>query len=190
MENISVLERTDIINDFVKTNLNEKLLSYERTRTNPVLENLLSEGGEDFFQYIHWVGLAKEPNLMVLSSMHHYYYDFNDLKGIKTLINLKKLNHIKHLDSFLHTVFRILPRKAYFVGCFKNNSQNGAGVPFYQSGKFLNGLINIIDSRTDRNMSKKDVTRLLEEHGFKVVDITEINGMTYFCSQNIRRSGE
>ena len=187
MENISVLERTDVINDFVKVNLNEKLLTYEPTRTNPVLENLLSEGGEDFFQYIHWLGLAKEPNLMVLSSMHHYYYDFNDLKGIKTLINLKRLNHIKHLDSFLHTVFRILPPKAFFVGCFKSNTKNGSA-PFYQTGKFLNGLINIIDSRTDRNMSKNEVSLLMEAHGFKVTDITEINGMTYFCSWNIKRS--
>jgi hypothetical protein len=189
MENTLVLERTDIFNDFVKAKFNEKLLSPEISRNNRVLENIRSEGGEDFFQYLHRLQFAKEPNLMALSSMHHYYYDFNDLKGIKTLINLKKLNNIKHLDSFLRTVIRILPPKTYFVGCFKNNNQNGSVVSFYQSAKFINGLINYIDSRTDRSLSKKDVTRILEEHYLKVVDITDINGMTYFCSQNIRKFG-
>jgi hypothetical protein len=29
-----------------------------------------------------------------------------------------------------------------------------------------------------------DISRLLEEHMLKVVDITDINGMTYFCSRN------
>jgi len=190
MENISVLESTRLKNNMPMTSFREDLLSSEGTRTNPVLENILSEGGNDFYRYIKWIGLDKEPSLMVLSSMHHYYYDHNDLQGIKTLVNIKKMNQIKHLESFLHTLFRIMPSKAYFVGCFKCSNYDKNGMPFYHSAKFLNGLINIFDPKNDRNISKKSLIKLLEEHGFKVLDITDINGITYFWSQNIRRTGE
>jgi hypothetical protein len=124
---------------------------------------------------------------MVLSSMHHYYYDHDDLKGIRTLVNIKKLNQIKHLESFLHTLYRIMPSKAYFVGCFKCNNHNSKGISFYQSGKFLNGLINIFDSNGNRNITKKSAAKLLEDQGFKIFDITDLNGLAYFWAQNMRR---
>lgn len=190
MEHISVSGRPSTSEKLIDQNINEKLLSGEGTRSNPVMENILSEGGDDFFQYLKLIGLAKEPNLMVLSSMHHYYYDYNDLKGIRTLINLKRLNKVKHLESFFHTLCRILPSKAYLVGCFKNTSQNGKGASFYKSAKFFNDFINIFDSRGDRSLSRKIIINLLEDHGFKLNDFTEINGMTYFYAQNIRRQVE
>ena len=190
MEHILVLGRSGTSEKYTGQNLNEKLLSGDGPRSNPVMENILSEGGDDFFQYLKLIGLTREPNLMVLSSMHHYYYDYNDLKGIKTLINLKRLNQVKHLESFFHTLCRILPSNAYLVGCFRSTSQNGNGASFYKSAKFFNDLINIFDTRGDRSLSGKGITRLLEDHGFKLNDFTEINGMTYFYAQNIRKQVE
>jgi hypothetical protein len=190
MEHISVFVRTNIDDKLTRGNFDEKALSYDRSRKNPTLENILSEGGDDFFRYLTWIGLAKEPNLMVLSSMHHYYYDHKDLIGIRTLINLKKLNQVKHLESFLHILFRILPSKAYFIGCFKSSRQNGNGVSLSYPAKFFNGIINIFDSKTETSLSKKGITKILEANSFKVIDITDINGMTYFWAQNVKRPGE
>ena len=125
MENISVLEKGANNNKLTRENFNEKLLLYERSFTNPVVENIISEGGDDLFKYLTWTGLVKEPNLMVLSSMHHYYYDHKDMAGIKTLVSLKKLNQVKHLESFLHTLFRILPSKGIFCRVLQEQqSQN------------------------------------------------------------------
>jgi uncharacterized protein Smg (DUF494 family) len=45
-------------------------------------------------------------------------------------------------------------------------------------------FINFLDSRTEIEIDKKDISRLLESHGFKVIDMTEINGLTYFLTQN------
>jgi len=155
---------------------------------DPAIESLLSEGGDDFFQYLTWIGLAKEPNLMVISSNHHYYYDHNDLRGIKTLINLKKLNHVRHLESFLNTLCRILPPKASFVGCFKNSGNTANGIQFQNPARLMNGVMNIFDSKPERVLSKKGVTKLLEDHKFKVNDITDINGITYFWAQNTAKN--
>jgi hypothetical protein len=186
MENTLVVRKPGILSDFVRSNLREKVFIPEISRINPVLENIRSETGTDFIQYLHSLRLAKEPNLMALSSTHHYYYDSDELKSINTLINLKKLNNIKSLESFLQTVVRILPQKANFIGYFKNDTGNRSVFSFYQTTKFFNGLVNYFDSRTVRSLTKNDVSRLLEEYRLKVVDITDINGLTYFCSQNIR----
>ena len=190
MENISVLEKGVNNNKLNSENFNEKLLLYERTFTNPVVENIISEGGDDLFKYLSWTGLAKEPNLMVLSSMHHYYYDHKDMAGIKTLVNLKKLNQVKHLDSFLHTLFRILPPRAYFVGCFRNSSSRTKRTSFYNSSRFFTGIVNILDPSSERALTKKGVTQLMEEHGFKIIDITDLNKTTFFWAQNLRKSCE
>jgi len=190
MERSNVKYRNEIINhQSVKIGTGDQDISMTDTQNNPVFDNLLAEGGENFYHYITWLGLAKDPNLMILSSIHHYYYDFNDLKGVKTLINLKRFNQINHIDTFLGNVFRVLPSKANFVGCFKDNKiHSGIAVPFYQSFKFLNSLINIFDSKSERFMTRKDVIRLLESHDFKIVDMTEISNITYFCAENHKKS--
>ena len=186
----SILKKADVLDNQREISLHgTKTISAEKAEANPVLEGLAAEGGENFYHYINWLGLSKDPNLMILSSIHHYYYDFNDLKGVKTLINLKQLKQVNHLDSFLNNVYRVLPAKANFIGCFKDNKiRRGIAVPFYQSFKFLNGLINVIDSKTDRFMSRKYVIKLLESHKFKIVDMTEIGSLTYFCAQNAKKS--
>ncbi len=176
-------------NQLVNASLGMATTSMDENQNNPVFDSLAAEGGENFFHYINWLGLARDPNLMVLSSIHHYYYDFNDLKGVKTLINLKQLNQINHIDSFLNNVFRVLPSRANFIGCFKDNKiHSGIAVPFYQSFKFLNGLINLIDSKTDKFMSRRDVIKLLENHSFRIVDMTEISRVTYFCAENQKKT--
>jgi hypothetical protein len=47
-----------------------------------------------------------------------------------------------------------------------------------------------MDSKTDHIIDKKDVSELLKKSGFKVVDMTEINGLTFFYSQNVRQPVE
>lgn len=183
MENNSGLNNTFFKNDNIKeTNSNGENDSYDRTNLSPAIGHMIAEGGETFFHYLKDIGLAKDPNLLVLSSNHHYYYDDSDLRSIRTLINLKKLNFIKHLDSFLQTLFRILPANAHFIGCFSDNkTQNGNAYSYYPS-RLFNRFINFLDARTDRNMGKDDVSRLFESYGFKVVDMTDINGETYFST--------
>ena len=117
---------------------------------------------------------------MILSPNIHFYYDENDLKGIKTFLLLKKLNLIKELDIFLDTVSQILPANVNFVGCFsESKSLNVNGFLTEMSARFTNFL----DFRTDHIMGRKDVSELLNKHGFKIVDMSEINGLTFFYSK-------
>ena len=183
MEDISILNRYDFNSERrIMTSFNRTNLSTERTKINPSIDYLISEGGEFFLQYLRFLGLENEPNMLVLSSNHHYYYDFNELKGVTTLINLKKLNLMKHLDSFLHTIYRGLSAKTNFIGCFSDrNTQNGEGLP----SRMFKGFINFLDSRIDNDLNKNEVSEILETHGFKIINMKEMDGLTFFYAQNI-----
>jgi hypothetical protein len=181
MEDISFLIKSGIIIDIKgKTDFNEVKFQPEKTIINPSIDRLIAEGGEDFFHYVKWLDLTNESNLLVLSSKNHYYYDYEELENVKALINLKKLNQIKQLDSFLYTIYSGLTTNANFIGCFsKRKNQRGIGLIIWM----YKTIINFLDSRTDKVIDKKDFKRLLESHGFDIVDMTEINGQVYFCAR-------
>ena len=91
MENISTLNRTEIGSESnVMNYIGRSRTRKEESGKNPVINDLISEGGENFFDYLNWNGLAHENNMLVLSSRHHYYYDPTELKSVTTLINIKK----------------------------------------------------------------------------------------------------
>lgn len=188
MENISGTNYNDFAKGNNEINNNREMNSSVRNSGTAIV-NMIAEGGDNFFRYLKNFGLNKEKNLMVLSSSHHYYYDETDLRNIKTLVNLKKLNMMKHLDIFLQTLFRILPQDANFVGCF---SDSGAGrstrsiIP-NPSGLF-DRFINFLDSKTYYQMNKVKVAEMLEAHGFEIIDMTELNGVTYFYSRNVQKN--
>ena len=183
MENISVLQRPVTSTERrVRANLLGKQSQPAAIKRNKVTE-LPGEVDQNFINYLTWNGLANEDNLLVLSSTLHYYYDYEELKEVTTLINLKKLNLVKHLDDFLQTLYSGLSPKTNFVGCFADTrSQKGVSAASRLYKKFLNFL----DDKIDVEIDSKDFSRLLESHGFKVIDMTEINGLTYFRTQNHR----
>jgi hypothetical protein len=182
MENISTLNATRKVNEEnLMRNLDITKSDEERWMENPVMNDLIAEGGENFFNYLEWHGLAKEDNMLVLSSRHHYYYDPNELQSVTTLINVKKLNLIKHLDSFLQSVVHVLSPESNFVGCFSDwKTQRGTGF----TSRMYKGFINFLDAKIDVDFDKNDVSKILESHGLRVIDMTEINGLTYFRAQN------
>jgi hypothetical protein len=183
MEDIAVLNKSEVKNRRdLSTNYYGTRLTPKREHTSPNTNDLLIEGGENFFHYLNWHGLTNESKMLVLSAKKHFYYDCDDLKGVTTLINLKKLNLIAHLDSFINTVCQVASPKTNFIGCFsdrKSCTRDGLGSKMYKK------FINFLDLRIDNEIDNKDVKRLLEKNGFKVIDMTEINGLMYFRAQNI-----
>jgi hypothetical protein len=182
MENLSLATNEVNVRDLFVNAVNiERQNSILKTQVNPIIENLVHEGGENYLHYMKRLGLSLESDILILSSRHHYYYDHNDLKGIKILINIKKLNFVKHLDSFLHVVSCMLPHEAIFIGSFSNMdliSRNE--FPFKQASFILRGFMNFLDSGTALFLNENIMIRMFESHGFKVLDMTEGNEQTYF----------
>ena len=202
MENLTdsiITNRTDVT-------LSHPVSSTELVVASEAVDKLISEGGEGFYNYVNRIGLANDSNLIVLSSQHKYYYDSEEIDKVRTVINLKELNLIKQISSLLHSHLRFLPLRCNFVGCFVNNEKTDryalrksscynekiknndkVELGIISRFPFLNMLYSIMDSRTNKYMSEGLVTSMLSVHGFKVIDMTELNGLTYFHSQKVSK---
>ena len=181
----------------------------ENADINPIFAKLAAEGHENFYNYLDWLGLTKSPDFLILTSSHHYYFENEDLKEIKTVVNLEKLNNIKGLKDFLHSIYRVLPKKCYFIGSFTDNKNHKSifsytnkyldeaagknlkiGKDISQWSSFLNMAYSLFDSSTNRYMTERTVRLLFVNSGLKILDITEFNGLTYFCTQKDKVSAE
>lgn len=190
MENISNPETDLIINGSVINYPDRDKTSHGISGFFPAVVTMIAEDGGNFFRYLKELGLPREEELVVLSSRHHYFYDENELRNVKTVINLRKLNMIKYLDEFLSTLVQILPPDTKFLGCFSDSSETWVnGESFLHPFKFLR-KIGIFESNGERKMNRNKVSEILEAYGFKIINMTEINGMTYFCTQNVRKPVE
>lgn len=177
------------------------------TESNPVIEKLTKEGYDTFYDYLKQLGLAKDPEILILPSSNHYYFEVEDLKNVKTIINLKQLNNIKQIKDFFHNIYHILPQKSLFIGSFTESKNISAAssasnkhqqhspelVDYVENGissriSFLNIIYNFIDFKTNRFMTRGTVKLLLENSGFKIIDMTEFKGTTFFCSQKVKLS--
>ena len=181
MEDTLVLNKSEIlVPERSRTTRSVTKLTDRRTITDRSPGNLEAEGGENFSDYINWIGSDQDASVLVLSSKHHYYYDVEELQGVTTLINLKRLNFMNHMESFLHVVGNILSPDARFVGCFADKkARKGIGMP----SRIYKRLINFLDYRIDIEIDKRNLVRLFESCGFMIIDMTEINGLTYFTTR-------
>jgi len=179
-----------------------KRLFFENSRINKLFEDIPENAREDFFIYLNGQGLASEAGMLVIPSNRHFFYDAEDMKKVKTVVNLRQLNHIREMKEFIKTVADMLPQRSNFIGCFvdnkahngfsdKYNSRSGQmeeRVEVYANGiesriPFINRMYSIIDARTNRYLTRRSVTNLLNECGLQVVGMTDLHGMTYFCTQ-------
>lgn len=193
--------------------INDKAVKYayransiiQNSRLSKLFDDLSERAREDFFSYLEQLGLSADTDLLVIPSTRHFFYEADDLKGVRTVVNLKHLNHVREMKEFLRTISELLPFNSNFVGCFVDNrTQNGfsdeySNLPGHFSDKaeayengiesripFINRMYSFIDSRTNRYLTRRSVTALLEEYGLKVIGMTELNGLTYFYTQKIR----
>jgi hypothetical protein len=170
------------------TRMNEKAYHQDSISLNQLIDRMVDNGTENISVYLKKLGLSGEQNCMVLTPDEHYYYGEEDLKSIQTLVNLKRMNLIKDPDRFLHNLFRILAPNANFIGCFKDKEPKTGNVdhPDKTSG-LLNWFVNFLEKKPEHSISRSEIIELLETHGFRIVDITEIDGLIFFCSRNVRK---
>lgn len=204
MRNVVTKNKSNLLNNqSVNAYRNLNGISEDFSGNNAVSDILAAEGCEYFLQYIEEAGLADDPDVLVLSSQHHYYYDQEEMKNIRTVINLKELNQIRDIKGFLKTIFQLLPINSNFVGCFVDNRkfnvfevrnissdlQNKTGnADLEENGiisrvPFLNMIYSFMDLRTNKYISSKGVYEMLEETGFVVVKMEVNNGLTFFHSR-------
>lgn len=163
------------------------------------LAELSPEARHDLNSYLEGQGLAERENVLVLPSNRHFFYSDEELKEQQTVINLKLLNYVRHIREFLTRVSELISSDCSFVGCFIDNRYyNGFGDKYsrlpgdlsrkaeaYENGiesriPFINRMYSFIDMKTNRYLTVRSVTSLMEQCGLHVINTTEINGIVYF----------
>lgn len=153
----------------------------DRIGKNPSSARLLNECGLNLFLYLRSLNLSDEKEVIVLPANHHFFFDREELQKVRVLINLKSINLIRKPDKFLDNLVSILPADANFVGCFSDSkSMNREISGKNRSSVIFNRVLNFLDSRTDNSIDRNEVSELLGKSGFRIMDIKEINGLTYF----------
>jgi hypothetical protein len=194
-----VIEEKNIVKRNLDVNLNPILSSLSLEVAGEAVDQLITEGGDDFYNYLKKIGLVKEE-LIILSSRHGYFYGEEEMINAKTIVNLKELNQIPDIKSFFNSQLEILPQKCNYVGCFVNSAKHDhhklrsgsadkmthsdlIDLGIYSQYPLLNRLYSIFDSRTNSNMTERSVTLLFRLHGFEMKNMSECDGITFFHSQ-------
>ena len=189
----------ETIRDQAVVRMSPRKLSLRDSGLTHLFNELDLEVRQGLIDYLDRMGLVKESGMLVIPSSRHYFYDAEDMKGIRTVINLRQLNYIREIRDFLKQITGLLPAKSNFIGCFIDNRAHSAGsdkngsssaqvsdkTEAYENGiesriPFINRMYSIIDLRTNRYLTRRAVTNLLKESGLELVGMTEINGFTYF----------
>lgn len=189
------------INEFSdsQAGLNSRMNSSRMMKLDHLFAELNADVRHDLMKYLEDLGPVNETSMLVIPSSQHFFYDTEDMKGVKTVVNLKQLNYVREIRDFLHNVSKMLPNGSHFVGCFiDNRTQNGFSDKYgnlpgnlsekaeaYENGiessiPFINRMYSFIDLRTNRYLTKRTVSNLLEECRLQLIGMTEINGLTYF----------
>lgn len=205
MEEGAVRLNSDVSNEQAVMKVSPRKLSLRDSGLMHLFEELDIEVRQSLIDYLDRMGLIKESGMLVIPSSRHYFYDAEDMKGIRTVITLRQLNHIREVRDFLKQIKELLPDNSNFIGCFVDNrSQNGFSDKYsnlarqasdkaeaYENGiesriPFINRMYSFIDSKTNRYLTKRAVTNLLKEVGLELVGMTDLNGLTYFHTRKNR----
>ncbi len=190
---------SDVIKEQAIIKPAQRKLSLRDSGLIHLFDELDLEVRQSLIDYLDRMGLIKESGMLVIPSSRHYFYDAEDMKGIRTVITLRQLNHVREVRDFLKQIKTLLPDNSNYIGCFVDNkAQNGfsdkySNMPRQESEKaeayengiesripFINRMYSFIDSKTNRYLTKRAVTNLLHEVGLELVSMNELNGLTYF----------
>jgi len=190
---------SDVIRNQAVHKISPRRLSLRDSGLMHLFDELDIEVRQSLIDYLDSMGLIKESGMLVIPSSRHYFYAAEDMKGIKTVITLRQLNHIREVKDFLKQITGLLPNNSNFIGCFIDNrsqtnypdeynhlpKQGSEKTEAYENGiesriPFINRMYSFIDSRTNRYLTKRAVANLLKDAGLELVGMTELKGLTYF----------
>ena len=121
-----------------------------------------------------------ERNILFISGKSHYYYSIEELHNISTIVLIKKLNEIKELDNIVSDIYNVCKKNTVICGRFINSKYV---LPDYL--KLFEMIDEFINQKINRKLSLKRVLGYLSAYNFKLLNVTEISGITYFHAKKI-----
>jgi len=144
---------------------------------------LISTGGLSLARFLMNTGLFRKQGMIILSQHDHANFTASELGRITTLITVRRLNLVKHLEMFLNSLAHILPPDTNFVGCFSPAKDRNPG---YGSTGRSDGITAMFfhDRHPEWHVLNSSlVSEMLERNGLSLISMSEMNGITWFYSR-------
>ncbi len=146
---------------------------------------LAGSGAVSLFRFLINSGLFSSPGVVIVSSHDRATYGSVDLRRATTLVTLRRLNMVKHLEMFLTTLSGILPAGTNFVGCFSAAKNGTAAVKKHGREGVSAGRLSHPGRADFRSLNSRVVSEMLERNGLRLISMAEMNGVTCFHSRKI-----
>lgn len=185
--------------------LTAKISSKQRTESTK-FQLITREAGEHVFEYFSEHLNVNDKNVSLISTTTPFNIE-NLPSGLRTIINLKKVNDMRYINKFFEAVNQKLPDAGMFMGCVETSKQRykriGNKFPTFikqlvimvdfilnrilpKLSTFKNLYFNIT-SGEKRTISKAEVLGRLVSCGFEIIEYTAINNLTYFVVMKTKK---
>jgi hypothetical protein len=178
---------------------------------NNLERNIVSESNEAVFEYIaKHIDLKYFYRNIILTTGESSYVDEVDFNDVKAIINLRQVNNIQHPNKMFRAVNTMLPEKGIYAGRLETYSQRKELI-YRQAGPYLGKVLWLVDfllhrvipripyldnlyfnitNGRFRAISQAEILGRLVYCGFDIVNITSIQGLTYFIAEKARKPAE
>jgi hypothetical protein len=173
--------------------------------TSFVKEVIVSECGEEAFDFINLNSNFDDPKVLYVSTTTRFNIQFQPDKYFTQIVNFRRVNDIQYINKFFETVNRKLPMGGYFIGCAETKEQRKkrilAKFPpvinrcFYFADfvvkrifpKFLltKRIYFFLTRGNNRVVSRAEVLGRLYSCGFEVVEERDIRNQFYFLVKKV-----
>jgi len=210
MENYFQYVRTTFNDVKQKTLLSgKKDLSCYKEKINSIIEfkeTIINESGEGVYNFItkYLVPGENIRNIMI-SAEHKAYTEHVDFDNLSSIINLKSINHICHLNEHLKSVNKLLPVNGIYIGRVETYGERKKR--FYLSyGRYIGKFLWICDFVVNRivpklrpldkiykfltggyvqTKSQAEILGRLIYCGFEIINFSSIDHLFYFIARKI-----
>lgn len=201
---------TAIVNSQIETSTQEytspvetQVLPGKELDTSGVRKKYITEFyGTDTLKFLEWHTDLSDPANLILATNSRLNL-LNQISIFKSVVNLNKINNIRHINKFFEAVNYRLPPGGKFIGCVETHGLRKKRI-YTQYPFGLNVMIYVLDFMIKRIAPKLGITkrlyffltrgqnRLLSKAetlgrliscGFEIVDLKHIDGRLYFVAR-------
>ena len=171
-------------------------------------ELIANEQGEEAVEFIVKYADIQAENTHVLKTRDAFNVKAIEDNDFRCFVNLHKINDIRGINEFFKTINYKLPEEGVFIGCVETNMQRQVRIlkkyPFliariYFLFDFIfkrvfpkliltRKLYFFVTAGRNRVLSKAEALGKLVFCGFKIIELKEINNLTYFACKKTNKA--
>lgn len=167
--------------------------------------SLIGDHNPEALSYIQdYINIDYEQ-VSVLKTATRFNVETLPTQRVNNLVNLKRVNDIRHINKFFETVNAELAEGGLYIGCFENKEQRKSRIfnkfsaliayPFYildfiwkrmfPKMSLTKQLYFALTKGHNRVLSVPEVLGRLVSCGFEIISYSEVEGITFFTARKV-----